>query len=189
MFNFARKTSLNNLTNSRNNLFKQTLQKQNLSYLNKHIKIPFADKILSKEQYEKYELYEHVKKADFVWLEEYLKNNNSSEKYNEVINCIKYTKENPTNIMNFVIGGTSFYFGTNIWCLSLSSLAIGYSFGMVGMDMQSAAFTCAGVAELLLGYKCLEYGGTTLLNELKAPHNDYDKMIKMCENETNKNIM
>lgn len=186
MFNFARKTSINNLTNSRNNLLKQTLQKQNLSGFNKNVKFPFAKQILSEKEYEKYNLYKHVQEANTDWLQKYIKNNNSTEKYNEVVNCIKHTKENPINILNFTIAGTSCYIGTSLLSESIGQLLFAYPFYTINMYYPGTYISIVG---LLLGYKFTLFGSKMLTNEFKAPYNDYDEMIKICENETNKNII
>jgi hypothetical protein len=97
-----------------------------LSYMkDKGTEIPFAHKILTNDEYERYTLYTRVKKGDYRWLKTYVEANPLLQE--EKITMIKYInglKEQPYSVPNLGIGYISAWFGLSSIYYSVTGVLV-----------------------------------------------------------------
>jgi len=126
-----------------------------MSYIkDKGTAIPFASRVLNKEEFDKYELFRNIKLGNYKWLDDHL--NKIPLKQEEKMTAISYInglKEQPYSVPNCFIGYWCTKFGISVMLSSVSmvvpavaglgnksdligeSIVAGSTLGFVGMNI------------------------------------------------------
>lgn len=174
------------------NKFKRTLCRNNstlpavLSYMkDKGTEIPFANKILTKDEFERYTLYTRVKKGDYVWLKSYVQENPLQlEEKATIVKYINGLKEQPYSVPNLGIGYISTWFGINSIYYSVTKVLIPILGGTVideyYLQFLSQMTTTGFIILDCIGAYSIYYGLKIVANELRSPYYHYDEMLRIC---------
>jgi len=164
-----------------------------LSYIkDKGTEIPFAHKILTSDEYERYILYTKVKKGDCNWLKSYVeKNPLQPEEKTTIIKYINGLKEQPYSIPNLGISYISVWFGINSIYYSVTGVLIPILGNNAIINQENLQFlnnlTAGSVVLNFIGAYSIYYGLKISANELRSPYFHYDEMLRICQNNVRKN--
>lgn len=161
-----------------------------LSYAkDKSIIIPFADIILSKKEYDKYQIFRNIKLGNDEWLKQYVNvMNPKQEERVTITDYIKSLKEQSYSIPNCFIGYLSIKFGCYSILYSLPIISPMIFGGALTFDashlLGGSLITGSALGLIALnisGLYAIKYGTKIISSELKSPYYDYDEMIRICQ--------
>jgi hypothetical protein len=157
----------------------------------KGTEIPFAHKILAKDEFERYTLYTKVKKGDYLWLKSYVQENPlQPEEKTTIIKYINGLKEQPYSVPNLGIGYIATWFGINSIYYSTTGVLIPM-LAPVQIDQHYLQFlghltTTGSIVLDCVGLYSIYYGLRIVANELRSPYYHYDEMLRICNETTQK---
>lgn len=165
-----------------------------MSYIkDKGTAIPFASNILTKEEFDKYELFRNIKLGNYKWLDNHTAQNPlKQEEKSTVVSYINGLKEQPYSIPNCFIGYwcTKFGFTTMVYSISMIFPAIaGISTVAGGSTIVGGSIITGSTAGLIgmnaIGLYGIAYGIKLVISEFKSPYYNYDEMLRICNKKIN----
>ena len=154
-----------------------------MSYIkDKGTKIPFASNILTKEEFDKYELFRNIKLGNYKWLDNHTTQNPlKQEEKSTIVSYINGLKEQPYSIPNCFIG----YLCTKFGFTTLTGISIVVG----GSNIVGGSIITGSTAELIgtnaIGLYGIVYGIKLIISEFKSPYYNYDEMLRICNKKIN----